>query len=65
MWLDKKANVNNLTGKEIEKMVIPAGSLLRTFLGKKQLQKTNVKTGMVEKDRFMYQVKWNGYSVSY
>ena len=62
-WSDeitKKQILNNLEqAKEIEKMVIPAGSLVE-ILSEGYESDYNKKHPKDLKDRFMYQVKWNG-----
>lgn len=62
-WYDevtKKQILNNLEqAKEIEKMVIHAGSLVE-ILSEGYESDYNKKHPKDLKDRFMYQVKWNG-----
>lgn len=61
-WYDevtKKQILNNLEqAKEIEKMVIPAGSLVE-ILSEGYESDYNKEHPKDLKDRFMYQVKWN------
>ena len=62
-WYDevtKKQILNNLEqAKKIEKMVIPAGSLVE-ILSEGYESDYNKEHPKELKDRFMYQVKWNG-----
>ena len=56
----KKQILNNLEqAKEIEKMVIPAGSLVE-ILNEGYESDYNKEHPKDLKDRFMYQVEWNG-----
>ena len=62
-WSDeitKKQILNNLEqAKEIEKMVIPVGALVE-IISEGYESDYNKKHPKDLKDRFMYQVKWNG-----
>ena len=62
-WYDevtKKQILNNLEqAKEIEKMVIPAGSLVE-IINEGYESDYNKEHQKDLKDRFMYQVEWNG-----